>query len=105
RWTRGHPRNPRPPRLRRGPAARLSFPQSRSASGGRPRMRVRFAAPEDRELIGAHLLPCPGAAARPGHANIGGRRVADPDMDPSELAAGVSAADRELASHDPPTHA
>src|SRR5437879_5941201 len=46
------------------------------------------------------MEPRPGLAARPGHADVGAGRVAQPEMDPAELAAGVTAPDRDLAAKD-----
>src|SRR5882672_642603 len=74
--------------------ARLAHGRRHSVSAtGRPRMRGRVAAPHGREPIRADMEPRPGLATGPEHADIGAGRVAEAEVRPPELTAGMTAAD------------
>src|SRR5437867_4472386 len=72
-----------------------------SASARRPSACFGDASLHDRELVRGDVEPWAGLASRPQNADVRASRIAEAEMDPTELSSGVASADRELASRDP----
>ena len=89
---------PRASTRRRAPARRSRKPPPSGQVGGEGYRRL--ATLQHVETARPDRLPVAARTVGPEHANLGGRPLAEPEMQPAELAAGMAAADRDLAPHD-----